>query len=137
MQNKLLQRMKAKNKDLIPAIDRKIAHNNERLANILNPLKAQGFKDEMEGKVRDILGRMNKELELHNAEESEELFLVGNRYTLADVYLTIFLTRLKMLDYYEVVEQYELLDKYYKQMRARWSFSRGVLAENIAQEFYD
>lgn len=69
---------------------------------------------EMEDKVKNFLGMMNKRLRENNPEVAEELFLVGGQYTLADVYLTSFLTRVKVLNLKEEIWNYEALKDYHK-----------------------
>ena len=116
---KMLRKYKAQAPDLAERYDVRIADVQAWIETIHRPADLARLKSELEDTLAELDGRV-----------CESDFMVGDRYSLADLMATVLCARLRLLKI-AALEDYPALGRHYERMRARPRFPADVIAESV------
>lgn len=117
-----LRRLARDNPDLREAYERKLRDVEGWRAAVLDPSAAEAARAEVVG----VLDALEASLEARGGP-----FVLGERYTLADVLATTLAARVRMLGRGELVSSRPRLAAWYERVRARPSFAAASMAERV------
>jgi ganglioside-induced differentiation-associated protein 1 len=117
-----LQRHAQRNPDLADAYQRKLEDVQSWQRDVIDPAAAEAAKQE----VLATLAELEQALERFGGP-----FMLGEPYTLVDVFATTLVARVHMLGRSEVLEPLPRLREWYQRMRERPSFAAAAMSEKV------